>query len=47
MTEFVIFDTSIVIDLIRVNRHLDRMLKVNGLARNSSVVLAELWRGVT
>jgi predicted nucleic acid-binding protein len=47
MTEFVIFDTSIVIDLIRVNRHLDRMLMVNGLARNSSVVLAELWRGVT
>jgi predicted nucleic acid-binding protein len=47
MAELVIFDTSIVIDQIRANRHLDRMLKVNGLARNSSVVLAELWRGVT
>lgn len=47
MAELVIFDTSIVIDQIRANRHLDRMLKVNGLVRNSSVVLAELWRGVT
>ena len=46
MSDFVIFDSSIVIDQIRTNRHLDRILNVNGLVRNSSVVLAELWRGI-
>jgi len=46
MSELVIFDSSVVIDQIRSNRHLDRMLNLNGLIRNSSVVLAELWRGV-
>ena len=47
MSELVIFDTSIVVDQIRTNRHLDRLLNVDGLIRNSSVVLAELWRGVS
>jgi predicted nucleic acid-binding protein len=47
MSKFVIFDTSIVVDQIRTNRHLDRLLEVDGLIRNSSVVLAELWRGVS
>jgi predicted nucleic acid-binding protein len=46
MSELVIFDTSVIVDQIRTNRHLDRMLNVDGLVRNSSVVLAELWRGV-
>jgi len=46
MSDLVIFDSSVVIDQIRTNRHLDRILKVEGLVRNSSVVLAELWRGV-
>jgi predicted nucleic acid-binding protein len=46
MSEIVIFDTSVIVDQIRTNRHLDRMLNVEGLVRNSSVVLAELWRGV-
>jgi predicted nucleic acid-binding protein len=46
MSNLVIFDSSIVIDQIRTNRHLDRMLRIDGLVRNSSVVLAELWRGV-
>jgi predicted nucleic acid-binding protein len=45
MSNLVIFDSSIVIDHIRTNRHLDRMLRIDGLVRNSSVVLAELWRG--
>jgi len=47
MSELIVFDTSIVVDQIRGNRHLVRMLKVDGNVRNSSVVLAELWRGVT
>ena len=46
MSNLVIFDSSIVIDQIRTNRHLDRILRIDGLVRNSSVVLAELWRGV-
>jgi predicted nucleic acid-binding protein len=45
MSELVVFDTSIVVDQNRTNRHLDRILRVQGLIRNSSVVLAELWRG--
>jgi predicted nucleic acid-binding protein len=47
MSELIVFDTSIVVDQIRGNRHLVRMLKVDGNVRNSSVVLAELWRRVT
>jgi predicted nucleic acid-binding protein len=46
MSELILFDTSIVVDQIRSNRHLNRMLNVDGVVRNSSVVLAELWRGV-
>jgi predicted nucleic acid-binding protein len=46
MSELVIFDTSVIVDQIRTNRHLDRMLHVGGLVRNSSVVLTELWRGI-
>ena len=38
MAELVIFDTSIVIDQIRANRHLDRMLKVNGLVRTHPIL---------
>jgi len=47
MSNFVIFDTSIVVDQIRTNCHLNRFVQVDGLIRNSSVVLAELWRGVS
>jgi predicted nucleic acid-binding protein len=47
MSEFVLFDSSVLIDQMRTNRHLDRILGVNGLVRNSSVVLAELWRGAS
>ena|ERR1035441_3422452 len=46
MSELILFDTSIVVGQIRSNRYLDQMLNVDGVIRNSSVVLAELWRGV-
>jgi predicted nucleic acid-binding protein len=47
MSNLIILDTSIVVDQIRTNRHLDRLLSLRGCLRNSSVVLAELWRGVS
>jgi len=47
MSDIVVFDTSVLIDQIRTNRHLDRMLDIEAVVRNSSVVLAELWRGAT
>ncbi len=47
MNEIVIFDTSILVDEARTGRHRKRIESVNGLVRTSSVVLAELWRGVS
>jgi predicted nucleic acid-binding protein len=47
MSEIVIFDSSVLIDQIRTNRHLNRIREVKGLIRQSSVVLAELWRGAS
>lgn len=47
MSEFAIFDTSVLIDRWRTNRHAARMAEFGLLIRNSSVVLAELWRGAT
>ena len=47
MNEIVIFDTSVLIDNQRTARHSERMADCPGLIRNSSVVLAELWRGAT
>jgi predicted nucleic acid-binding protein len=47
MSELIIFDTSVLVDELRTGRHRRRMEAVNGLLRTSSVVLAELWRGVT
>jgi predicted nucleic acid-binding protein len=43
----VIFDTSVLIDQFRTDRHSDRISSLNELVRNSAVVLAELWRGST
>jgi len=43
----VIFDTSVLIDYLRTGCHQQRMDSVRGVIRNSSVVLAELWRGAT
>jgi predicted nucleic acid-binding protein len=47
MSEVVIFDTSVLVDEVRTGRHRNRIEAVNGLVRMSSVVLAELLRGVT
>jgi predicted nucleic acid-binding protein len=41
----VIFDSSILIDHLRTNRHARRMAALDDLVRCSAVVLAELWRG--
>jgi predicted nucleic acid-binding protein len=43
----VIFDTSVLIDYLRAGLHQQRLDSVRGVIRNSSVVLAELWRGAT
>lgn len=45
MSEIILFDTSVLIDDQRTARHSQRMAGLTGLVRNSSVVLAELWRG--
>lgn len=47
MSELVILDTSIFVDQLRTGRHQRRIEALTGLVRTSSVVLAELWRGVT
>lgn len=47
MSELVVFDTSILVDQIRASRHTERLSNVNGVVRNSSVVLTELWRGAS
>lgn len=46
MTSLVIFDTSVLIDDVRTGVHQERIEKMTGVVRTSSVVLAELWRGV-
>jgi len=45
MNGFVIFDTSVLVDNLRAARPTDRIADCPGRIRNSSVVLAELWRG--
>jgi hypothetical protein len=47
MSKFIIIDTADLVDPIRTNRHLDQFLNVDGLIRSSSVVLADIWRGVS
>jgi predicted nucleic acid-binding protein len=46
MSDVVIFDTSVLVDEARTGRHRKRIESVEGLIRLSSVVLAELMRGV-
>lgn len=46
MSDIVIFDTSVLVDEVHTGRHRRRIESVNGLVRSSSVVLAELLRGV-
>jgi predicted nucleic acid-binding protein len=47
MNDIVIFDTSVLIDNQGTAYHSERMADCPGRIRNSSVVLAELWRGAT
>jgi len=47
MNSIVVFDTSVLVDQIRTNRYLTRMMHLDGVVRNSSVVFAELWRGAS
>jgi predicted nucleic acid-binding protein len=46
MSDFVIFDTSVLVDELRTGRHRNKIQSTEGLVRTSSVVLAELLRGV-
>jgi predicted nucleic acid-binding protein len=47
MSEIFVFDSSILVDDLRTGCHRQRISGLRGLVRLSSVVLAELWRGVT
>jgi predicted nucleic acid-binding protein len=47
MSELIVFDSSVLIDHLRTDCYIQRMADLTGLIRNSSVVLAELWRGVS
>ena len=46
MSDIVIFDTSVLVDELRAGRHRKQIESTEGLVRMSSVVLAELLRGV-
>src|SRR5579859_5429390 len=46
MSDLIIFDTSVLVDELRTARHRKKIESVDGLVRTSSVVLAELLRGV-
>ena len=46
MPDLIVLDSSILIDDLRSGCHAARIAAINGVLRNSSVVLAELWRGV-
>lgn len=47
MSEFVIFDSSVIIDDLRTVRHRHKIQTVGGVVRNSAVALSDLWRGAT
>ena len=47
MSEVAVFDTSVLIDQLRANRHLDRILSLQFVIRNCSIVIAELRRGAS
>jgi predicted nucleic acid-binding protein len=46
VSDLIILDTSVLVDDLRTGCYRRRMEALNGLLRNSAVVLAELWRGV-
>jgi predicted nucleic acid-binding protein len=45
MSDAIILDTSVVVDDLRTGRYRRRIEMLNGVIRNSAVVMAELWRG--
>jgi predicted nucleic acid-binding protein len=45
MSNLVILETSVLVDHFRTRYHEERIAALEGVTRNSSVVLAELWRG--
>ena len=45
MSDIVIFDTSVLVDQLRTDCYLQQIETMDGLIRNSAVVMAELWRG--
>ncbi|MFY9743866.1 MAG: PIN domain-containing protein [Candidatus Sulfotelmatobacter sp.] len=47
MSDVVIFDTSVLVDEARTGRHRKKIESVEGVIRMSSLVLAELLRGVS
>lgn len=47
MSSFAIYDSSILISLIRSGGFFDKVQAGGSILRNSSVVLAELWRGAS
>jgi len=47
VSELVVFDSSIIINDLRTLAYSRRIQSVLGVVRNSSVVLAELWRGAS
>ena len=47
MSDVVIFDTSVLVNEARTGRHRKRIESIEGVVRLSSVVLAELLRGVS
>jgi len=47
MSRVAIYDTSIVIDLIRTGVFFEQIQESGHILRSSSVVLAELWRGAS
>jgi predicted nucleic acid-binding protein len=47
VSDFVVFDTSVLVDDLRTGCHQEKIQAITGLVRTSSVVLAELWRGAT
>ena len=46
MSDVIILDTSVLVDDIRTGHYRERIRTLNGVIRNSAVVMAELWRGV-
>jgi predicted nucleic acid-binding protein len=46
MSDLIIFDTSVLVDDLRTGCYRRRMETLDGLLRNSAVVLAELSRGI-